>query len=197
MSPPTRAHRGDGVTQVRSILLAALSVEVAVLVITGIALYFVYVPTGSQAWSDVFPAGRGAGVRLADAIRLLHRLAAVLAVSTALATCIVLALRGRPDVRRWTGSVLGVGIVLTTVAVSVTGYLLPWDQLALWAVTVGTDIKGYRWLANDSVRFVLMGGVEVDKATVLRWLEIHVLVLTPVLIGLVALAWRRLRATPG
>ncbi len=185
--------RPSGVTRVRAILLAGLSVEIGVLVVTGIVLYFVYVPTDGQAWGDVFPTGRSGGIRLADGIRLIHRLAAVLAFPTALAASILLALRGRPGVRRWTGAVLGVGIVLTTVAVSITGYLLPWDQLALWAVEVGTNIKGYRWLSNDTVRFVLLDGSEVSRGTVFWWLVVHALVLTPVLGALVVLAGRRVR----
>jgi len=181
-----------GLERVRSILLATLSVTIGVLVLTGIALIFLYVPTESQAWSDVFARGGDTGVRLADGIRLVHRLAAVLAVPTALASGVLLAVPRRAGARRrGTGAAIGVGIILTTVVVSVTGYLLPWDQLALWAVTVGTNIRGYRWLWDDSVRFVLVGGVEVTKGTVLGWLVVHALVLTPALVALVALAIRR------
>jgi quinol-cytochrome oxidoreductase complex cytochrome b subunit len=197
MSVPTTGDGAGGVARVRSILLAILGVEVVVLVVTGIFLYFVYAPTESQAWGDLLTHGEETGVRLADAVRLVHRLAAVLAFPTALAACILLALRGRPGVRRWTGAVLGVGIVLTTVAVSITGFLLPWDQLALWAVTVGTNIRGYQWLSNDTVRFVLLRGVEVSKGAVFWWLVVHALVLTPMLGALVVLAWRRARPRRG
>ena len=50
---------------------------------------------------------------------------------------------------------------------SFTGYLLPWDQLALWAVTVGTNMMGYTPVFGDQVRFVLLGGVEIGTDTLL------------------------------
>ena len=58
-----------GLARVRSILLATLSVEIAVLVVTGIALYFLYVPTQTQAWGDLFGPRYDGGVRLAIVVR--------------------------------------------------------------------------------------------------------------------------------
>ena len=74
------------------------------------------------------------------------------------------------------------------------GFLLPWDQLALSAVTVGSEVRGYRVLFEPTVRFVILGGVEISPGTIIRWFLIHVLVLGPALVGLVALGWRRHRA---
>ena len=53
--------------------------------------------------------------------------------------------------------VIGVILLLLTLLLSFTGYLLPWDQLALWAVTVGTNMMGYTPVFGDQVRFVLLG----------------------------------------
>jgi quinol-cytochrome oxidoreductase complex cytochrome b subunit len=176
-----------GVSRARSILLTALSVEVAVLVVTGIALYFLYVPADFQAWGD------DGGVRLALGLRILHRFASYVALPTSVAAGVLVALREGVRVRRWTGVALGVGLAVMAAAASVTGFLLPWDQLALWAVTVGTSLRGYTVLFDPAVRFVLVGGAELEKSTVIWWLVVHALVLGPALVALVVVAWRRHR----
>ena len=186
---------------VRSILLAVLGAEVAVLVVTGIALYFLYRPTAGQAWGDLVAESYDDwDVRIALALRALHRLASGLAVLTAVALGILIALRPAAD-RRRVGPALGGGMAVTALLASFTGFLLPWDQLALSAVTVGSNLRGYTALFDPVVRFVLIGGVEVSPGTILLWLFIHALVLGPLLIGLLVLAYRgqpstaRFRAT--
>ena len=99
--------------------------------------------------------------------------------------------------RRWTSRAVGAGLAVTTVLASFTGYLLPWDQLALWAVRVGTNMRGYRSLFDAALdRFVLIDGVEVGRVTVLRWPGVHGVVLGPALLALLLLAWRRHRLEP-
>jgi len=75
-------------------------------------------------------------------------------------------------------------------AATFTGYLLPWDQLSLWAVTVGTNMRGYGpILHGHRVKYVLIGSTEVGTATFSRWFWVHTLVVPLViaaaLIGLV------------
>ena len=86
---------------------------------------------------------------------------------------------------------MGLGILVGGVATGMTGLLLPWDQLALRAVKIGTHFEGYTFLFHSSVRFVLVGGAEVTPRTVAVWLVVHGLLLGPALTGLVVLAWRR------
>ncbi len=160
--------------------------------VTGVALYFLYVPTASQTWTDIGQVDDG-GVSLAYGLRIVHRLTSHVAVPTAVAAGVLVALRAGAGARRWTGVSLAVGLAVTVLAASFTGFLLPWDQLALWAVTVGSSIRGYGILFDSSVRFVLAGGVELETGTVIRWLLVHAVVLGPLLAVLVALAWRRHR----
>jgi len=61
--------------------------------------------------------------------------------------------------------VIGVILLTLTLLLSFTGYLLPWDQLALWAVTVGTNMIGYTPVFGSQVRFVLLGGAEIGTNT--------------------------------
>src|SRR3712207_8845423 len=73
--------------------------------------------------------------------------------------------------------VVGVILLLLTLLLSFTGYLLPWDQLAIWAVAVGTSMMGYTPVLGDQVRFVLLGSVEIGPTTLIRWYVLHVLAL--------------------
>ncbi len=178
-------------------VLGLLTVEVAVLVVTGVVLYFAYRPDAADAWTDV-SASLSRDITLGRAMREVHRWAAWLAVPTTIAAAALLAARSRPTEPVGPGLALGIGLVIAVPVALFTGYLLPWDQLALFAVTVGTNLSGYTWLRSGDVRFVLMGGSEVAPATVLKLLVLHAVVLGGAVVGLVVLAWRgrRPRATP-
>ncbi len=175
-------------------MLAVLGTELVVLVVTGVALYFLYRPSAVAGWNDRLPASEERDVWLAHAVQLAHHLAAWLTVATAVAAAIVMTIARAPRGRRVTGAGIGAGIVVAALGAFFTGLLLPWDQLALWAVTVGSDLRGYKVLFEPTVRFVIMDNVELDKGSVVRWLLVHVLVLSPALAGLLVLAWRRSRA---
>jgi quinol-cytochrome oxidoreductase complex cytochrome b subunit len=192
----TREHPGaarDDLARARFILLGILSVAVGVVSVTGIALFFLYRPTTQQAWPGLLTESYQWDVRVSSALRLIHRLAAWLAVFTAVATGVALAIRRPATASRWTGPVLGAGLAIATLAAFFTGLLLPWDQLALSAVTVGSNIRGYRVLFDPVVRFVLIGGVEISRHTLVGWLLVHMALLGPALVTLVVLGWRRKR----
>ena len=72
---------------------------------------------------------------------------------------------------------IGVVLLILTLLMSFTGYLLPWDQLAFWAVTVGTEMAGYVPFIGDQVSEILLGGPTVDSSTLLRFYVLHVAVL--------------------
>lgn len=83
--------------------------------------------------------------------------------------------------------VIGVVLLMLTLLLSFTGYLLPWDQLALCAVTVGTNMMGYTPVFITQVRFVLLGGGEIGTDTLLRWYVPHVLLLPFMLVIFMAI----------
>jgi quinol-cytochrome oxidoreductase complex cytochrome b subunit len=63
-------------------------------------------------------------------------------------------------------------------AASFTGFLLPWDQLSLLAVTVGTNMQGYAPIVRGhDVKFVLIGSSEVTTAAFSRWFWLHAVAL--------------------
>jgi quinol-cytochrome oxidoreductase complex cytochrome b subunit len=137
-----------------------LALEVVALATTGVVLFFVYRPT------------RPGVVELPEIARALHRFVSWAIVPTAVAH-LAATLAGRLG-RRSRRVAPGVGVLVGSAAASFTGFLLPWDQVALWAVVVGPGVRGYRSVFSDAARFYLIGPVEVGVDTMQRWLGVHV-----------------------
>lgn len=93
--------------------------------------------------------------------------------------------------------VIGVCLLLVTLFLSFTGYLLPWDQLAFWAVTVGSNIAGYMPGIGEKVRFLLLGGNEVGQMALLRFYVLHVVALPLVAVVLLGVHFWRIRKDGG
>lgn len=184
---------GGGLARARAVLLKVMSVEVGALVVTGIALFFVYRPPVSHAFGDGVAHDEDWQVRTSSVVRLVHHLVSELTVPTAIAAGVALGLRGQSRARRWSGALVGAGIAVTTLAASLTGFLLPWDALVFSSRPVGPS-GGFLMLFRHSIRFVLIGGVEVTPSTVARWLLVHMLILGPPVGGLVVSGWQRQRS---
>jgi cytochrome b-561 len=88
---------------------------------------------------------------------------------------------GQGQRREWNW-VIGVAMLLLTLLLSFTGYLLPWDQLAFWAVTVGTNIASSIPLVGQTFRELLIGGRTIEQATLIRFYVLHCIML-PGLLG--------------
>src|SRR3989338_7293218 len=73
--------------------------------------------------------------------------------------------------------VLGVFLFLLTLIFGFTGYLLPWNQLAYWATTVGTEVAGAVPVVGEPIKILLRGGTTVGGETISRFFVVHVIVL--------------------
>ena len=93
--------------------------------------------------------------------------------------------------------VIGVILLLLTLLLSFTGYLLPWDQLALWAVTVGGNMGGYAPVVGAQVKFILFAGLEPTTATLLRFYVAHCLFLPFIIVIFMAVHFWRVRKDGG
>ena len=166
-----------------------------ILTVSGILLMFYYVPSTTQAYDRMLDL-RGT-VAFGVFLRNMHRWAAhgmVAAVFLHLCRVFLTGAYKPPREFNW---VLGVVLFLLTMFASFTGYLLPWDQLAFWAITVGTSIAGYAPVFGKEVRFLLLGDTNVGQEALLRFYVLHVAVL-PVLISLlVAIHFWRIRKDGG
>lgn len=147
-----------------------------VLLVTGTYLMFFYTPAVTMAYGDMEKLRTMIG--FGQLIRNVHRWSAhlmVLAVVLHLARVFWDGAYKAPRQFNW---VIGVALLIITLAYSFTGYLLPWDQLAYWAVTVGSDLVHYVPVAGSWLRDVLLGGATIGQSALLRFYVLHVAVLT-------------------
>lgn len=151
------------------------------LVISGLPLLFLYVPSVERAYATVKDIEYV--VTFGSWIRSVHRLAAHLMVASVFLHLVRVFLTGSykngvgTSQRREWNWVIGVGLLLATLFLSFTGYLLPWDQLAYWAVTVGTNIASSIPLVGPKIRELLLGGRAIEQATLIRFYVLHVIIL--------------------
>lgn len=174
--------------------MAALVGELAVLAVTGAYLAVAYRPTATQAWGP--GAGPAAGGGLPDVLRAVHRWVALVTVFPTAPLLVAVVVAGAWRGARRPGGparpiVAAVGIAAVVVVGALSGYLLPWDQLALHAVTIGSGVAGYRPLFDGSVAFVLIRGVEVDPGAVRQAFLLHAVAIPVSLGALAALGWAR------
>lgn len=152
-----------------------------ILFVSGMYLMFFYHPAVPQAYFDMHSLGTS--VAFGQFVRNIHRWAAHLMVLVVFLHLIRVFYAGAYKAPRQFNWVIGVGLLLLTLLFSFTGYLLPYDQLAFWAITVGTNIAGYVPLLGDSARQILLGGPDVGGDALLRFYVLHIYVL-PVFLGL-------------
>jgi menaquinol-cytochrome c reductase cytochrome b subunit len=151
------------------------------LVISGLYLMFFYVPSPNQAYANIQTIQTE--VAFGQYIRNVHRWSAHLMVLAVMAHMARVFYRGAYKSPREFNWVIGVILLVLTLLMSFTGYLLPWDQLAFWAITVGSEMASYVPFIGDSVREVLLGGPVVGASTLLRFYVLHVAVLPTIMVG--------------
>lgn len=172
---PTRIHKTH-VKITHTYCLGGLSFFMFLgLTVTGVMLMFYYVPSVDRAYSDI--AALETNVQFGMLIRNLHRWMAHGMVLTVLLHMMRVFYMGAYKPPREFNWVVGVILLVLTLLLSFTGYLLPWDQLALWAITVGTNIAGSAPVLGGESRFVLIGGFEVGPNALIRFYTLHVIAL--------------------
>lgn len=93
--------------------------------------------------------------------------------------------------------VFGCLLFMVTLGFGFTGYLLPWDQIAYWAITIGTNMAGYAPLFNTPSKLLLLGGIEVGQNTLLRFYVLHIMVFPLVAAIFLAVHFWRIRKDGG
>jgi quinol-cytochrome oxidoreductase complex cytochrome b subunit len=154
-------------------------------IVTGILLTVYYVPTPDHAYDSVMfittqvPAGWF--------IRGLHHWGASAMVVVTVLHMLRIVFHGAYKFPREVTWFSGVALLLIVVGFGFTGYLLPWDQKAFWATTVGTRIAGVAPLIGDSVLRALRGGESLSAVTLARFYGGHVWMLPAALLLLLLL----------
>ena len=203
----TRTHvRSLRPTATLGLGIAAISLFL-ILVATGILLMVYYTPSTALAYDSikdihyVVPTGR--------LIRNVHRWAAHLMVIVVLVHMCRVFYTASYKAPREFNWIIGMALLVLTLALSFTGYLLPWDQLAFWAVTIGaniaasprelTDVLGITaWFDPGGFqKQLLLGANEVGQDALTRFYLLHVMVLPLVLTALVGVHFWRIRKDGG
>jgi quinol-cytochrome oxidoreductase complex cytochrome b subunit len=166
-----------------------------ILVVTGILLMFYYVPSTTQAYDRMLDL-RGS-VAFGTFLRNMHRWSAHGMVAVVFLHMCRVFFTGSYKKPREFNWVIGVLLFLVTLFMSFTGYLLPWDQLAFWAITVGTAIAGYAPVVGAQMKFLLLGDATVGQEALLRFYVLHVAVLPAVMVLLIAIHFWRIRKDGG
>jgi quinol-cytochrome oxidoreductase complex cytochrome b subunit len=156
--------------------LGSASLFVAVnQIVTGILLTIYYVPTPDHAYDSVMyittqvPAGW--------LIRGLHHWGASAMVVLVVLHMLRVIFYGSFKFPREVTWFTGVFLLLVVIGFGFTGYLLPWDQKAFWATTVGTRIAAAPPVIGEWLLKVIRGGEEISAVTLARFFGVHVWVL--------------------
>jgi len=196
---PVRVKR-HGLKLTYTFCLGGLSFFLFVLLtVTGIFLMFFYRPSAdiasAQAYADM--QNIMTSVFFGNMVRGVHRWAAHLMVFTVALHMARVFYTGAYKPPREFNWVIGVILLFLTLGLSFTGYLLPWDQLSMWAVSVGTSLGGYAPFVAKQANFILLGGAVVSPNTLMRWYVLHVIALPFVIVIFMAVHFWRIRKDGG
>ena len=148
-------------------LHAAFLALTALVLVSGVYLVFFFRPVEADAWDDIFALQDG--IRFGQVVQQVHQWGTVLWLVILVPLAITEAVR-----RSAKSAIMFVSALLLGVAVIAAGLYLPWDQIALGSITVGTDITGFRPVFDDDVLFVLIDGTEISATTIRRAFVLHV-----------------------
>jgi quinol-cytochrome oxidoreductase complex cytochrome b subunit len=165
------------------------------LTVTGVLLVFYYVPATSLAYTTM--KDLQTSIPLGQLTRNMHRWAAHLMVVAVFLHLLRVFYTGAYKPPREFNWIVGVVLFLLTLGASFTGYLLPWDQLSFWAITVGTNIAGYAPVFGDQARVILLGGNEVGQNALIRFYGLHIILIPLAMILLISLHLWRVRKDGG
>ncbi len=166
-----------------------------VLSITGLLLMFYYAPTVERAYGYITILQTQ--VPFGQLLRNMHRWGAhlmVIAVVLHMARVFYTGAYKPPREFNW---VVGVVLLILTLGASFTGYLLPWDQLAYWAITVGTSVAGYEPIMGAVIKSIMLGGPEVGQEALTRFYALHVMLIPGSILLITSLHMWRVRKDGG
>ena len=167
----------------------------AILVVTGVPLMLYYHPSVPQAYTDMNDLRFVVSAGLF--LRNLHRWSAHSMVLLVFAHMFKVFYRGAYRPPREFNWVIGVILLLLTLFLSYTGYLLPWDQLAFWAITVGSNLISAMPIVGARIRFLILGGNGVNANALLRFYVLHCVILPLAAVAFVAIHFWRIRKDGG
>jgi quinol-cytochrome oxidoreductase complex cytochrome b subunit len=168
---------------------------VVILGLTGVFLEMNYTPDPTQAYLDILQLRTNTW--FGDFLRNIHHWSANLLIITSILHLLRVFFTGGHRPPRELNWLLGVGMLFLVLAANFTGYLLPWDQLAFWAITVGTSLLAYLPVVGPYLSRLLLGGPEVGAATLLNFYSLHISFIPIAILGLMSYHFWRIRKDGG
>jgi quinol-cytochrome oxidoreductase complex cytochrome b subunit len=161
----------------------------SILATTGVLLIFNYTPSPDAAYESMIALQTT--VNFGNLVRNLHHWSGNLMVVVGVLHLLrVFYTNGFASPREFNW-VMGITLLLLIVAANFTGYLLPWDQLAYWAITVGTSLLEYIPIIGGSITRLLLGGPEVGAATLTNFYGLHIALIPLAIFAVVSFhIWR-------
>lgn len=141
--------------------------------LTGLFLSIYYVPSETEAYRSIIRINNE--IRLGWLVRSTHKWSAHLLIIFTILHTIRVFVSGAYRPPRELNWIAGALTFILTMASGFTGYLLPWDQRAYWATVVGTSMAGTVPFIGNYLLYLVRGGVEVDRTTLIRFYSMHVL----------------------
>ena len=173
--------------------MAALLVVVQV--VTGLLLKFHFEPSPENAYNSILNLQES--LLFGKMLRNIHHWSAIALVWIAFLHMLRVIFTGAYRKPRHTSWIFGLALLILVVLSNFTGYLLPWDQLSYWAVTVSTSLLSYVPLAGDLLREALLGGKEVGQPTLTNFFNLHTGVIPLMMIILMGYHFWRIRKAGG
>lgn len=165
------------------------------LVSTGVLLMFRYEPTVDRAYLSV--RALDTEVMFGSLVRAVHHWSANLLVLVVFFHLLRVFFTGSYKQGRASNWLAGLLLFTLVLFFAFTGYLLPWDQLAYWAVTVGTSLIDYVPLVGSALSRLLLGGPEIGQAALSNFYALHVAVLPVLVIAMLSYHFWRVRKAGG
>jgi quinol-cytochrome oxidoreductase complex cytochrome b subunit len=166
-----------------------------ILTVTGVLLMLYYRPAVPEAYHDMKDLQYV--VTSGMFLRNLHRWSAHAMVFVVFLHMLRVFYAGAYKPPREFNWVVGVILFILTLLLSYTGYLLPYDQLAYWAVTVGTNIVAYTPIIGKDIQYLLLGGSTIGENTVVRFYVLHCIILPLFMALFVVVHFWRIRKDGG
>ncbi len=173
--------------------MAALLVVIQVF--TGLLLKFHYVPSPDGAYNSVLYINEN--LLFGKLAHNIHHWSAILILWITFLHMLRVVFTGAYRKPRHGTWILGIILLILVVLSNFTGYLLPWDQLSYWAVTVATSLLQYIPVIGDGIREILLGGQEVGSATLTNFFNLHTGVIPLLIIVLMCFHFWRIRRAGG
>jgi len=173
--------------------MAALLIVIQIA--TGILLRFYYIPSPAAAYDSILFIKNQ--VLFGQFVRNIHYWSGVFLLIIAFLHFLRVFFTGAYRDFRKINWLFGLILMVLIVFSNFTGYLLPWDQLAYWAITVSSNILSYLPLIGDSLRTTIVGGKELNAGTLQTFFTFHTALLPAFMIVLVLYHFWRVRKAGG